>query len=177
MVRAAVSALVAGAAALAGCSQQPYFDINSEIGQSGPASPGETIYVGVTFLRSRAGDTVQLEALELVDPTLGGAEVEAMVVDLREVEGDSIGFITEDDPATAAEALAALAPIEGFTFSATDSWHPINVVTAITPQGPGQVSFSAIRLVFRVNGGATQRQEMPSSVRLCVDDPRPETCG
>ena len=165
-------------AMLAGCSSPPpYFDVNSEIHQAGPAAVGETIYVGVAFLRSREGDTVELEGLELVDPTLGAAEVESFAVDMRGVEGDSIGFVAESDPMSSAATLAALAPIEGFRFSAAESWHPIAIVTGITDDEPGNVGFRAITLLFRVNDGPIQRQEIPSGVLVCVADPRPDSCG
>ena len=163
---------------LVGCSvAPPYFDIGSQIHQGGPVAAGETVYVGVAFLRSQEGDSVELRSLELVDPVLGAADVEALVVDMREVDGDAIGTVAASDPRTSAEAIAALAPLEGFRFTAAESWHPISIVTAITSTEAGDVSFEAIRIGFSVNGGPAQIQEIQSGVRMCFGNPLPEGCG
>jgi hypothetical protein len=178
MARSRPWALILHVVVLVGCSiAPPYFDINSEFHQAGPIAVGETAYIGVAFLRTREGDTVELQSLELIDPVLGAADVEALVVDMRAVGGDSVGFVSGSDPMTAAAAVAGLAPIEGFAFTAAESWHPISIVTAVTSDVAGDVSFEAIRIAFRVNGGPPQSQEIPSGVRVCFGDPRPQECG
>jgi hypothetical protein len=175
MARAALHVIIA-VVVVTGCAQTPYFDVNSEIGHTAPATAGETIYVGVAFLRSREGDEVELLELEPVNPDLGDGRVEALVVDMREVEGDAIGIVSESNALSAGGAFAALEPIDGFAFSAAESWHPIAIVTAITTDERRRVSFDAIRLAFRVNGGPVQHQDIPSGVAICFGEPKPDSC-
>ena len=172
-----VTMLVTGVGLLAGCSSPAYFDINSEIHQGGPSTVDETMFIGVAFLRSQDDDEVELVALDLVDPQIGQAEMRALVVDMRTVEGDAVGVVSMTTPLSARRAIAALEPLEGFSFEANESFHPISIVTAIRTPDPGTVTFSAIRLDFRVNGGPVRTQEIPSGVTLCVRErPSDEPC-
>ena len=162
-----VTMLVTGVGLLAGCSSPAYFDINSEIHHGGPSTVDETMFIGVAFLRSQDDD----------DPQIGQAEVRALVVDMRTVEGDAVGVVSKTTPLSARRAIAALEPLEGFSFEANESFHPISIVTAIRTPDPGTVTFSAIRLDFRVNGGPVRTQEIPSGVTLCVRErPSDEPC-
>lgn len=168
--------LIAAAVVVTGCAPQPYFDIPAEIGQSAPVETGDSIYVGIWPLVAQLGDVVELHGLELVDADVDIAEVTPLAVDMTAVDGDAIGVVRASEAGTARAAVEALEPLVGFRFRSDDTIGNGHVVVRIDGRAPGVVSFDAVRLSFSVNGGPVQVQEVPSAVRLCIDDPQPARC-
>lgn len=158
------------------CTSSLYFDIPAEIEQAAPMHTDDSIYVGVWPLVAQLGDVVELRGLELVDADVDNVEVTPLVVDMSGVDGDGIGMVLASEPTSAQAAVDGLQPLAGFRFRSTDSIGNGHVVVRIDGLGPGEASFSAVRLSFSVNAGPVQVQEITSAVRICVDDPTPPNC-
>jgi hypothetical protein len=122
------------------------------------------------------GDTVELERFELVDASMGPVAVTALAVDMSMVDGDAIGMVLASEPMGAAPAVAALVPLAGFTFRSEDGIHNAEIVLRVEGRHPGVAMYRSGRITFSVNGGSSQTQDVPSALRLCVDDPAPSTC-
>lgn len=163
-------------AILGACASPPYFEFDSEISQAAAMKTGDAVFVMVWALAARPGDEVELHGLELVDAHVDGATITQLAVDMSEVEGDGIGIVSAARPGTASAAVDALEPLEGFLFRSPNAVGNGHLVLKVAALRAGVVDIGSVRITFSVNGGPSQVQDIPSTVRLCVDDPKPTSC-
>ncbi|MGH2466749.1 MAG: hypothetical protein ACRDGL_03350 [Candidatus Limnocylindrales bacterium] len=139
---------------------------------SGPSHVGEQSLLGVDELRANRGDTVELVSAQAVGGPREG--VTAYVLRLVETGGGGVGGISGDLFGDGLSFSRYAKPLSGFTFKQADG--PIQVVMRVVLNQPGAVSFSAVDVTFRIDGGSLRVQELPTQGRVCFDDPTPATC-
>jgi hypothetical protein len=152
-------------------NQDPYpMSAGTGASQSNPAAVGRAVPAVVEYLEPKPGDRFELISAEPVG-LAAGARI-TFYVSRPVVKDDGTRVIGE-----AREPLAG-AVIETPAGASPGPDNAVGIVGEITPEQPGIFELTAVRLHFRLNGGAEQVREGISVVwTVCADDPAPTDCA
>lgn len=165
-------ALAVLAAAVAGCSVvpgDPYPLPNgpSQAWVTAPATIGEPVQTVVLWLNARPGDSIELLSAEAVG-VASGATVTFYFSPPMEADG---GTVVGEKLEPLAHAVFSN---EGTSIAPKDN---VGIVAEITADQAGRYQLDAVRLTYRLNGGAQQVGEGIDAVFIvCADDPKPDEC-
>jgi hypothetical protein len=166
------AALFVVAMVLGGCSPADTYPMPTEPGGGAllPAGVGQARNTVVLWIPAREGVRLELVTAEAL------GELEGAVVELfasRPVAHDDGTFVIGE----------ALEPLEGVIVearpgaSSDPGYDTVGIVAELTANAPGTYVVRAIRLSYRLNGGAVRVREGSNLVMtVCVDDPAPRTC-
>lgn len=156
---------------IASCSSDPWpFPAQPCCAQFNPAGVGETILAVVIFIPARPDQRLEFLGAEPIGD-LEGATVE-LFVSPPVPQPDGTTLIGDRLDPLAGAVLETPHVVESGAEPYT-----IGIVTELTPTEPGRFVLSAVRLRYRINGGAEQVHEgIGTVVTVCADDPKPETC-
>jgi len=137
---------------------------------STPIAVGEPAQGVVVFMEIRPGDRVELLGAEPVG-LLAGATT-TLYLSRPDVASDGTQTIGE-----ILEPLAG-AVIEVPADAVAGPSNTVGIVGELTADRPGIYELTAVRLTFRLNGGAEQVREGISVYwTVCADDPAPTDCA
>ncbi|HEU4673501.1 MAG TPA: hypothetical protein VFS32_11430, partial [Candidatus Limnocylindrales bacterium] len=91
----------------------------------------------------------------------GAASVETWALRRADTGGGGVGFATDRDLQASIPFSALARPLASFAFTRADG--PVEVVLALESDRPGTVTFDAVALRFRIDGGATRTETFPAS--------------
>lgn len=136
---------------------------------SNPTAVGKAVQGVVVFMEIRPGDRIELIGAEPVG-LLAGAQI-TLYLSRPVVAADGTRNVGVD-----LEPLAG-AVIEVPAEASPGPDNTVGIVGELTPDRPGIYEMTAVRLRFRINGGAEQVREGMSVIwTVCADDPAPTTC-
>lgn len=160
-------------ALIASCSSDPWpfpAQVPPCCAQSNPAGVGEAILAVVLFIPARPDQRLEFLGAEPIGD-LDGATVE-LFVSPPVPQPDGTVLIGDRLDPLAGAVLETAQVVESGAEPYT-----IGIVTELTANVPGRFVLSAVRLRYRINGGAEQVHEgIEVVVTVCADDPKPETC-
>jgi hypothetical protein len=166
-------ALMILAAAIAGCSvvqgdPYPLPKGPSLAWVTAPAGIGEPVQNAVLFLDARPGDSIELLSAEPIGLASGAAVKFYFSPPIQEPDGDTV----------VGERLEPLAHAvfsnDGTSISPANT---VGIVAEITANQAGRYQLDAVRLTYRLNGGAEQVGTGIDAVFIvCAADPKPDEC-
>jgi hypothetical protein len=168
-VVAGIAAAAVITLALSLTSSDPYpMPADQGSSRSDPATIGAPTQAVVLFLEPRPGDRFELLGAEAVG-LVGARTALYLSRPVINAVGDRvIGEVLEPIAGAVIEAPAGASP---------GPEHAVGIVAELTPDQAGIFELTAIRLRYRINGGAEQAREGISVLwTVCADDPAPTTC-
>ncbi len=155
---------------LVGCQGvgSPYFAVGDETRTGVPASPGETVYIGLMDLvtpEARQVDLLQLSVLGLPPDV----QADAFVLDRAQTGGGGIGAAREDE-GDAMDLIPMLQPLRGYRLLPQQVAVQV-VVRLSAPAATTVFAFEKVALSFFVQGGQQLGQEFPNGGKVwyCAD--------
>jgi hypothetical protein len=137
--------------------------------QANPAAVGTPVQAVIVFVEPRPGDRIELLGAEPVGLAAGARITFHLSRPVLEADGTSV--LGED-----LEPLAG-AVIEVPATASPGPENTVGIVGELIADQPGIYDVTAVRLRFRLNGGAEQVREGSSvSWTVCADDPAPTDC-